>query len=85
MSCLLYQPSESTSRMVGLPFYVLKKDDIAFLEEYFSEGRPSDGMGNFITYLFQRSSVHVHILREDPHDIGDLPSYLQAKKIIEGE
>ncbi len=82
------KPVEPKSNWAVPPFYIYTKDDIPYIKKACTldaNGKTicaTDAPGDFIAWFCSQRPVHAWLMAGHRHDIGDLKSYEEAKKIF---
>lgn len=67
--------------LAGIAMYILPKDSVRILLNYVKENKKVDNLGDFVSFLSQKTSVYGYSFSEGSwHDIGSPDSYLDSLK-----
>jgi len=72
------KPKDPKSTLVGIAIYALPKTAVSLLQEYVSGNMHSDNLGNFMSWLCERTEVYGYPFTGIWHDVGNADSYLEA-------
>ncbi len=72
------KPSKPKSTLVGIAIYALPKTAVDLLQEYVSSSTQSDNLGDFMSWLCERTEVYGYPFTGMWHDVGNADSYLEA-------
>lgn len=72
------KPKQPIGNYVIPPFYIIKKDDLAYIKKAINEGVNVDAPGSFISYLASKTKVYAYLMEGDRYDIGNIDSYNYA-------
>ena len=81
------KPSEPKSNWAVPPFYIYEREDIPYIKMACTpddDGNPICGIdapGDFIAWFCSQRPVYAWLMPGHRHDIGDLKSYEEAKKL----
>jgi len=73
------KPREPKSHYAVPPFYIYKKSDIKFIQEYVLEGCNTDAPGNLVAGMLVKTVFHAWRMTGKRYDIGTLENYLNFK------
>ncbi len=69
------KPQQPTSSLAATMCYYLKKEDLALIDTYLTEGNKPDRAGDFLTWLVKKKQVHAYTFPDYWHDIGTREQY----------
>lgn len=78
------KPKEPKSNWTIPPFYIIKKEDLRYVEEAINNKVNVDAPGSFIAYLASKTNVYACIMDGNRYDIGNLDSYNEANTNYKG-
>jgi glucose-1-phosphate thymidylyltransferase len=78
------KPREPRSVYACPPFYAFLRKSLPLIGEYLDEKNNPDAPGYFIEWLARRRPVHAFHFDEPRHAIGDLDSYREIRRQLEG-
>ena len=81
---MVEKPQEPKNNNVIPPFYIIKKDDLRFINEAIKDGINVDAPGSLISYLVSKTKVHAYKMDGNRYDIGSIDSYEEAKNNYKG-
>ena len=76
------KPREPKGHLAVPPFYYYRAADAARIEEALAGGCSADAPGSFAAWLAGRTELRAWRMPGKRYDIGDLPSYEEAKRIF---
>ena len=76
------KPREPKGHLAVPPFYYYRAADAARIEEALAGGCSADAPGSFAAWLAGRTELRAWRMPGRRYDIGDLPSYEEAKRIF---
>jgi glucose-1-phosphate thymidylyltransferase len=77
----LEKPEKPPSTLVGIGIYALTREAVDLLIEYVDSFKKYDNLGDFISYLCQKSSVYGYPFSNGNwYDVGNPDSYIEALK-----
>ncbi len=79
------KPQEPKSNLRILAFYLYQKETMRLVKQYLDEGNNKDSPGNFLSWLYKRKPVHVHVPEGQCVDIGTLKVYEELDARIRRE
>lgn len=74
------KPEMPKSNWTIPPFYIINKDDLAYVSKAIEEGINTDAPGSFIAYLASKTTVHAYLMNGSRYDVGNLQSYIDIKE-----
>ena len=74
------KPEDPPSTLAATAFYIFTSGTMELILKYLDEGRKSDALGHFITYLVNRRKVFAWSFEGAWFDIGSLESYKEANE-----
>jgi glucose-1-phosphate thymidylyltransferase len=72
------KPTEPASTLVSTAIYIMPKEMLGKFDEYLTETKNSDKIGDFVKWLAASTEVHGYVYKEKWHDIGSLETYKQV-------
>ena len=82
---LFEKPLQPKTHFGVPPFYIFKKADVEKLDKYISLNNNTDSLGEFIKYLCRKTKIKAFLSDFVCYDVGNVGSYLEAKKIWDKE
>ncbi len=64
------------------PFYYYRAEDLARIQEALDDGCGYDAPGSYAAWLSHRTVMHAYRMPGKRHDIGDIKSYEEVKRIF---
>lgn len=78
------KPQEPKSNWVIPPFYIIKKEDLKYVNLAIGDNVNTDAPGSFIAYLASKTNVHAYQMDGSRYDIGNIDSYNEANANYQG-
>ena len=79
------KPDRPKSTLVGVGIYVLPKEAVDLLQDYVQTNERSDNLGDFLSWLCERSDVYGFPFNGTWYDVGNPDSYIEAFKFYMDE
>ncbi|AGK62025.1 Nucleoside-diphosphate-sugar pyrophosphorylase involved in lipopolysaccharide biosynthesis/translation initiation factor 2B, gamma/epsilon subunits (eIF-2Bgamma/eIF-2Bepsilon) [Archaeoglobus sulfaticallidus PM70-1] len=75
------KPEKPPSTLVGIGIYILNREAVDYLVEYTDSGEKRDNLGDFLSYLCQKTEVYGYpFTNGNWYDVGNADSYIEALK-----
>lgn len=77
---MIEKPTNPTSNWCCPPFYIIKREDIKYIDKAIDSGINIDAPGSLFSYLVKTSKVYAMEMPGKRYDIGNLESYQNIQK-----
>lgn len=69
------KPEEPKGHFAIPPFYIFRKEDLAYIGDGIREGCSTDSPGGFLVWFCRRACVYAMIMQGKRYDVGSIESY----------
>lgn len=75
------KPDKPKSDLGAFAIYIYKKDSLAMIDKYLSEGNNTDAPGNLPAWLCKRQPVYAYVFEGNCYDIGTHEAYKEVQEL----